>query len=423
MLSPYRVLDLSDERGLLCGHILAGLGADVVLVEPPGGSPARSAPPLYGDAPEGEQSLYWAAYARDRRSVELDLDAPRGQEQLRRLAASADILIESSDPGVMAGRGLGFHDLAEVNPALVYVSITPFGQDGPKADYLATDLTVAAASGTLHIAGYPDARPVRVSAPQAWLHGGAEAAGAALVALTERIRSGHGQQVDVSIQQAMNLGAMGQTVNAAAGAPETVRVAGGAVIGPVTLRLIWEAKDGHVSLTYFFGNAIGPFTRRLMEWICDEGGCDEATRDKDWIAYAALLQRGDEPYEEFDRVINVVSDFLKARTKAELMLEAQKRRLLILPVATVDEVLQNPQLEARGYWRSLPVAGCDALHPRPFRQPPLPSRPRGTPRAPSRRATPPRCSPNPRARPLRLPRSRRRRSCRWRGSASSTSCG
>ena len=76
MLSPYRVLDLSDERGLLCGHILAGLGADVVLVEPPGGSPARSAPPLYGDAPEGEQSLYWAAYARDRRSIELDLDAP-----------------------------------------------------------------------------------------------------------------------------------------------------------------------------------------------------------------------------------------------------------------------------------------------------------------------------------------------------------
>ena len=96
---------------------------------------------------------------------------------------------------------------------------------------------------------------------------------------------------------------MGQMVNAAAGAPETVRVAGGAVIGPVTLRLIWEARDGYVSLTFFFGNAIGPFTRRLMEWICEEGGCDEATRDKDWIAYAALLQRGEEPYEEFDRIV------------------------------------------------------------------------------------------------------------------------
>lgn len=365
MLSPYRVLDLSDERGLLCGHILAGLGADVVLVEPPGGSPARSVPPLLDDAPEGEQSLYWASYARNRRSIELDLDSAEGRRELRRLAASADILIESSDPGAMAARGLGHDDLAAVNPALVYVSITPFGQDGPKANYLSTDLTIAAASGTLHIAGYPDAPPVRVSAPQAWLHGGAEAAGAALVALGERERSGHGQHVDVSIQQAMNLGAMGQNVNTAADAPETVRVAGGAVIGPVTLRLIWEAKDGYVSLTFFFGNAIGPFTSRLMEWICEEGGCDEATRDKDWVAYAVLLQRGEEPYEEFDRVVTVVSDFLKSKTKSELMREAQRRRLLILPVATVPEVLDNPQLEAREYWRSLPVAGREALHPGP----------------------------------------------------------
>ena len=365
MLSPYRVLDLSDELGLLCGHTLAGLGADVILVEPPGGSPARRVPPLLDGVPEGERSLYWAAYARDRRSIELDLESPEGRSELRRLATSADILIESADPGTMAARGLGAADLAELNPALVYVSITPFGQDGPKANYLSTDLVVAAASGTLHIAGYPDAAPVRVSAPQAYLHGGAEAAGAALVALAERIRSGRGQHVDVSIQQAMNLGAMGQNVNTAAGAPETVRVAGGAVIGPVTLKLIWEAKDGHVSLTFFFGNAIGPFTRRLMEWICEEGGCDKATRDKDWVAYAALLQRGEEPYSEFDRIVGVVEDFLRTKTKAELMREAQERRLLILPVATVPEVLENPQLEARDYWRSLPVGGREARHPGP----------------------------------------------------------
>ncbi len=365
MLSPYRVLDLSDERGLLCGHILADLGADVVLVEPPGGSPARTAPPLLDGAPEGEGSLVWAAYARNRRSVEIDLDSARGQEELRRLAASADILIETAHPGVMAARGLAAEDLAAVNPGLVYVSITPFGQDGPKANYRATDLIVAAASGTMHIAGYPDAAPVRVSAPQGYLHGGAEAAGAALVALAERTRSGRGQHVDVSVQQAMNLGAMGQMVNGAAGAPEAVRAAGGTIIGPVLLKLIWEVKDGFVSLTFFFGNAIGPFTSRLMDWICEEGGCDEATRDKDWVAYAALLQSGQEPYEEFDRIVDIVSEFLKGKTKAELMLEARRRRLLILPVSTVSEVLENPQLEARDYWRSLPVAGRQVLHPGP----------------------------------------------------------
>ena len=144
-----------------------------------------------------------------------------------------------------------------------------------------------------------------------------------------------------------------------------MRVAGGAVIGPVTLRLIWEAKDGYVSLTFFFGQAVGPFTRRLMEWICEEGGCDEATRDKDWIAYAALLQQGKEPYSEFDRIIGVVEAFLRTKTKAELMLEAQRRRLLILPVATIPEVLENPQLEARDFWRTLPVAGRETRHPGP----------------------------------------------------------
>ena len=369
MLSPYRVLDLSDERGLLCGHILAELGADVVLVEPPGGSPARNAPPLLEGAPEGERSLLWASYARNRRSIELDLDSPGGLAELRRLAASADVLIESAHPGAMAARGLGYDDLAATNPGLVYVSISPFGQDGPKAGYAATDLTVAAASGTVHIAGYPDAAPVRVTAPQSWPHGASEAAGAALIALAERARSGRGQHVDVSVQQALNLGAFGQLVNVAADAPETVRVAGGAVIGPVTLRLIWEAKDGYVSLTFFFGQAVGPFTRRLMEWICEEGGCDEATRDKDWIAYAALLQQGEEPYSEFDRIIGVVEAFLRSKTKAELMMESQRRRLLILPVATIPEVLENPQLEARDFWRTLPVAGREARHPGPSVRP------------------------------------------------------
>ena len=367
MLAPWRVLDLADERGLLCGHVLAELGADVVLVEPPGGSSARRVPPLLPPdaAPEGERSLFWAAYARNRRGVALDLDDPDGRARLLRLAESADMLVESAGPGAMAARGLGHDDLAAVNPALVCVSISAFGGDGPKARAAATDLTVAAASGLVHITGAPDRPPMRLSVPQAFAHAGAEAACAALVALAERTRSGRGQHVDVSAQQAMNLAAMGQLVNAVGGAPETTRVAGGAVVGPVLLKLVWEAADGYVSLTFFFGHSVGPFTARLMRWIHEEGGCDEATRDKDWIGYAALLQRGEEPGSELERVLGIVEAFLKTKTKAELLAEAQRRRLLILPVATVPEVLENPQLEARGYWRSLPTAGREARHPGP----------------------------------------------------------
>ena len=107
MLAPYRVLDLADERGLLCGHVLAGLGADVILVEPPGGSSARHAPPLLPPdaAPEGERSLYWAAYARNRRSVALDLDDPDGRAALLRLAARP-VSWQSSSQGARKWRAL-----------------------------------------------------------------------------------------------------------------------------------------------------------------------------------------------------------------------------------------------------------------------------------------------------------------------------
>ncbi len=205
MLSPYRVLDLTDERGLLCGQILADLGADVIAVEPPGGSSARRIGPFAGDVPDPERSLHWWAYARNKRGITLDLDTDDGREKLRQLVAGADFLIESAAPGEMAARGLGYGDLAAINPALVYVSITPFGQDGPKAHYAATDLTILAAAGVLVRQGDEDRPPVRVSVPQAWLHASAEAAGAALVAHHERARSGRGQHVDVSAQQAVLL--------------------------------------------------------------------------------------------------------------------------------------------------------------------------------------------------------------------------
>ena len=133
MLSPYRVIDLTNERGLLCGQILADLGADVIQVEPPGGSTARRVGPWYGDESGPERSLFWWAYARNKRSLVLDLAAEGDREQLRALAAGADFFLESDPPGHLDGLGLGYEDLAALNPALVYVSITPFGRAGPKA--------------------------------------------------------------------------------------------------------------------------------------------------------------------------------------------------------------------------------------------------------------------------------------------------
>ncbi len=295
MLSPYRVLDLTTERGLLCGQILGDLGADVIKVEPPGGSPARRLGPFYQDEPHPDGSLYWWAYNRNKRSITLDIDTGEGKALLLRLAEGADFLIESDTPGFLAERGLGYDGLAAVNPALIYVSITPFGQDGPKAGYADSDLIVLAAGGPLVLNGDDDRPPVQVSVPQAYLHAGAEAAAAALIAHHERQRSGRGQHVDVSAQQAVSQATLGSPLNAPLGVGETERFSGGAKYGPFVMRWIYPAQDGYVTISLHFGTAMGPMTRRLMEYVCEEGFCDEATRDKDWIAYTELLFSGQEP--------------------------------------------------------------------------------------------------------------------------------
>ena len=108
LFGPYRVLDLADERGLVCGEILGDLGADVIAIEPPDGNAARRVGPFAGDATgDPEASLTWAAYARNRRSAVIDIESEAGREQLRQLVRGADFLVESFDPGHMAALGLG----------------------------------------------------------------------------------------------------------------------------------------------------------------------------------------------------------------------------------------------------------------------------------------------------------------------------
>ncbi len=360
MLSPYRVLDLSNERGLLCGQILADLGADVIAVEPPEGNSARRVGPYAGDEPGPEQSLYWWAYSRNKRSIVLDIATEQGGEQLLQLARSAHFLIESEPPGRMAELGLGYEDIAAVNPALVYVSISAFGQTGPKAKYAESDLIVSAAV-SLDV-GDADRAPLRFSVPLAYHHAAAEAAGAALIAHHERRRSGRGQHVDVSAQQALAQTTQSGILAASVGDEEMKRVTGGIVNGGLPIPFVWQAADGYVSLLFIFGNSFGRFSRRLMEWLRDEDFCDESTRDKDWIRYFELLGNGTEPLDEYMRVLGLIREFIRTKTKANLMSEALKRRLLITPMATMDELLASEQLAARDYWRDLD-------QPRPARYP------------------------------------------------------
>ena len=369
MLDPYRVLDLTTERGLLCGQILADLGADVIKIEPPGGSSARKLGPFYQDQEDAENSLYWWAYNRNKRGVTLDITRSEGQDLLRRLAQGAKFLIESDNPGTLAQYGLSYDDLAADNPGLIYVSITPFGQDGPKASYADSDLIILASSGPLVITGDEDRPPVRLSVPQGYLHASAAAAPAALIALYESHQSNRGQHIDISAQQAAAHATQSTILSAPLNDAETRRMAGGAKMGPLEIRLLWPAKDGHVSIAYLFGSAFAHFTKRLMDWIYEEGFCDEEVQQMDWVDMGGGLFGGDpKTIEDYERLKLIVEDFTKTKTKAELFQNALDRGLLVAPVTTIDEVVESKQLESRQYWTTVDheEIGKAFAYPGPF---------------------------------------------------------
>jgi crotonobetainyl-CoA:carnitine CoA-transferase CaiB-like acyl-CoA transferase len=326
--------------------MLADLGVDVVLVEPPGGHALRD------DAP------YWAAYARNKQSLVADLATPAGRAGVLELARHADFFLESRTPGELAALGLGYADLAAANPALVYVSITPFGQSGPKAHWRATDLVVAAAAGPLLLQGDADRPPVRVTAPQAFLHAGAEAAVGALLAYTERVRSGRGQHVDVSAQQAHAAATQAEILSVRVGETPGVRHGGGLRMGDVRIRFSYPAKDGFVSITHAFGAAMGPATQRLMRWLGEIGECDVDLAEKDWVGFGARILRGQETTETLLRAQSAVAAATAKRTKAELLGLAMEKKFLIAPSATPSDILASERFAVRGTLEE--VAGVKA---------------------------------------------------------------
>ncbi len=346
LLSPYRVLDLTDDRGHLAGFILARLGAEVIAIEPPGGSSVRRLGPFDASG----ASLTHASYARGKKSVEVDITTASGADALRQLAAGADVLIESAPPGRMTSLGLGPETLAEINPALVVASISPFGQTGPKAGWAATDLTVWASGGPMHMCGDEDRAPLGVGVPQAFLHAAGQAAAATVLALVERNQSGLGQHIDVSAQAVAMNSTMSSALCSLVNAPLTLRGGGGIRSGPIRLRVVYPAKDGYVSFTHVFGAAIGPATARMMALVHEAGFCDEATANKDWVQYGMALGDGSETLDEFERVKDCVAAFTASRTKDELFELALERRLLLAPVATTADLVASEQLASRDYW-------------------------------------------------------------------------
>ena len=352
LLSPYRVLDLTDHGSLLCGKILADLGADVVQVEPPGGSSARNLGPFYQDQVDPEKGLFWWAYAANKRGITLNLETPQGWELLNKLIVSADFLVESFAPGYLDSLGLGYRNLEAINPGLVMVSITPFGQDGPYAHWKAPDIVGMAMGGFMYLTGDSDRPPLRVGFPHFYLHGGAAAATGAMMAHTHRAATGQGQHVDVSCQQAV--------AKTLASAPQSWDI-GGVVLRRMgvfrqtsatsVVRITWACKDGYVNYV-LQGGASGPVgsTRALLAWMDEEGMGDEYLKSVNWeeLGYGQMRP------EIMEKAVGPLQRFFATHTRAELTEASIERRIIMFPVATQSDIMNHPQLEARDYFRPLP---------------------------------------------------------------------
>jgi crotonobetainyl-CoA:carnitine CoA-transferase CaiB-like acyl-CoA transferase len=208
-LHGIRVIELANPRGEFCGRLLAGLGADVIKVEPPTGAPSRRIGPFYRDVPGPERSLYYWHYNLGKRGVTLNLECVDGRELLRRLLDTADVVLESYPPRYLESRGLGYRDVASERQ--VWLSMTEFGQEGPYRDYAACDLTHLALGGQMMVSGYPpgedgyDTPPIAPQMHQSEHIASDQACADVLAALYERHESGRGQYLDFSVHAAVNL--------------------------------------------------------------------------------------------------------------------------------------------------------------------------------------------------------------------------
>lgn len=348
LLDGVSVLDLTDEKGLLCGRMLADFGADVVKIERPEGDSARNIGPFYHDMPDPEKSLFWFAYNLNKRGITLNIKSTDGQAILKKLVQKADIVIESFPVGYLDGLGLGYSTLGEINPGLIMVSITPFGQNGPFHRYRASDIVGMALGGYLYLSGDPDRPPNRISVPQAYLHAASEAAVAVMIALYYRESSGKGQYLDVSMQQsvvmttvqAVPFWLLNQKVLERSGAFRTGLTSG------APQQQTWVCQDGFVNFVIYGGKHGEERNSRLVKWMAEEGMATDHLINMKWAEWDVSHMTK----EEWEEIEGPIRKFLLHHTKQELLTESLRRGCPICPVSSPYEVVNSAQLKAREFW-------------------------------------------------------------------------
>lgn len=342
------VLDLSEDiAGPFCSKLLAGLGAEIIKVERPGsGDVSRRAGPSLGATPYPEESALFLYLNPGKKSITLDVDSQTGATILRRLSQECDLLLESFAPGYLDRLGLGYAALEQLNPGLIYISVTSFGQSGPYRNFKGSELIAQAMGGLMQTIGLPDRAPLKVGGNAACYTTGMSAFSATMIALYARDVQGYGQHVDVSAIETMAVAQIHSSIHHQFGRTPSRRES------PLV-----EAKDGWVSPGLERGVRQDTWPR-----VCDMIGRPDL---KDNPAFSTPETRREHQQD----VLAILSGWTATQPKEEIYHLLQELRSVAGYVATVEDLFTSRQLVARQFFQAIdhPAAG-KALYPgAPFR--------------------------------------------------------
>ncbi len=338
-LEGFRALDLTDISGQLCGRILGDLGMEVIKIEPPGGASERNLAPLVRSADGKKLSTVFAHLNAGKASKVLDLNKESDRGAFRKLAETADVVLESFQPGTMAAMGLAYDDLAAINPGIVMASITAFGQTGPKKNFFYNDLVALAESGFLYISGDPSLPPCKPPETQAYYFASLFAAAGVLAALFRRQRTGQGDYVDSTMQE--TLATQEHIIRLWANERQILKRAG-SQHGSVAPAKIFACKDGFVYL-YVTRQHWKLF---LSVWKDHPSAFDAP----EWLNNVYRRSHADE-------LNPAVESFIGKFTQGEITALLQEKGIPCVPVNTPLGFARDEHVQGRGFMTAVDHAG------------------------------------------------------------------
>ncbi len=355
-LEGVRVLDLTHHySGPFCTKLLADYGADVIKVEKPGtGDPTRSIGPFLDDDPHPEKSGLFFHLNTNKRSITLNLKSEGGKRIFKDLVATADVVVESFRPHVMAGLGLGYDELKTIRPNLVMTSISSFGQTGPYAEFKATELIIYGMGGAMYNAGVPDREPVSYGIPTAVFQGGGAAAAGTMGALYGATFNDVGQHVDVSIMETL-LGSVDRRIAALLSYEYSGEVGGRESMGGGFATGYFPCQDGYFVMAGS-GNIMFPRLVKMM-------GDPEPLQDP-----AFLTPAGASDPDLRDLFEAVLIGWSMDHTKQEIIQLGEENGLICAAVNDMEGVFNDRHLNERGVFTDIdhPVMGSIRSLGRPF---------------------------------------------------------